>query len=356
MRRPPRSFDVEEPVATPEAPAVRLPRALDVPSDFVPADDAAAQRADDLAALEPPPPPPSARRFSFAKLLTGALGLLAALAVGLAVDELIRELFDRADWLGWLALGLGAVAAVALVAIVLRELLGLRRLQRISQMRDAAAAALADRDPKRARAFADELTALYAAKPETAAGRTALARMRGEIIDAPDVLALAERNILLPLDRTAQRMALDAAKRVSVVTAVSPRAFIDIAFVLLENLRLLRRIADLYGGLPGTLGFWRLARSVIAHLAVTGSIALGDSMIQQVVGHGVAARLSSRLGEGVVNGLLTARVGIAAIDVCRPMPFVATTRPGIGDFVAELTRREHKVAPSTREPPTTAER
>ena len=62
-------------------------------------------------------------------------------------------------------------------------------------------------------------------------------------------------------------------------------------------------------------------RHVIAHLAVTGGIAAGDSLIQQMLGHGVAAKLSARLGEGVLNGLLTARLGLAAIDVARPLPF-----------------------------------
>ena len=38
----------------------------------------------------------------------------------------------------------------------------------------------------------------------------------------------------------------------------------------------------------------RLMRHVIAHLAVTGGMAASDSLIQQVLGHGVAAKLSAR--------------------------------------------------------------
>ena len=105
----------------------------------------------------------------------------------------------------------------------------------------------------------------------------------------------------------------------------------------MENTRLIRALADLYGGRPGTLGFWRLARNVVGHLAVTGSIAIGEGLVQQIVGHGIAAKLSSRLGEGVVNGLLTARIGISAIDICRPLPFSAKYRPSVGDFMSELT-------------------
>jgi putative membrane protein len=152
----------------------------------------------------------------------------------------------------------------------------------------------------------------------------------------------------MPLDQKARSMVMGSAKRVSVVTAVSPRALVDIGFVLFENMRLIRQLAELYGGRPGTLGFWRLARNVVGHLAITGSIAVGDGLIQQVVGHGLASKLSSRLGEGVVNGLLTARIGIAAIDVCRPLPFSEETRPTIGDFMSELTRFSSKDTPSNK--------
>ncbi|MNE77925.1 hypothetical protein D3C80_1742850 [compost metagenome] len=61
-------------------------------------------------------------------------------------------------------------------------------------------------------------------------------------------------------------------------------------------------------------------------------------MIQQLVGHGLASRLSAKLGEGVVNGLMTARIGIAAMDVVRPFPFNAEKRPGIGDFIGDLVK------------------
>ncbi len=77
-------------------------------------------------------------------------------------------------------------------------------------------------------------------------------------------------------------------------------------------------------------------RHVISHLALTGGMAVGDSLVQQVLGHGLAAKLSARLGEGVLNGLLTARLGIAAIEVTRPLPFAALPRPKLSDLAGNL--------------------
>ena len=98
--------------------------------------------------------------------------------------------------------------------------------------------------------------------------------------------------------------------RLVLVTAISPRAVLDLVFVGGQIVWLIRRIAERYSGRPGLLGFLKLARSVGAHLAVTGGMAVGDSLVQQVVGHGIAAKLSARLGEGVLNGMLTTRAPI----------------------------------------------
>ena len=81
---------------------------------------------------------------------------------------------------------------------------------------------------------------------------------------------------------------------------------------------------------------FKLFRQVMSHLAVTGGVSVTDSVIQQVVGHGIAARLSARLGEGMVNGLLTARLGLLTMDVVRPLPFEALPRPALNDLVGGL--------------------
>lgn len=290
----------------------------------------------DIATSVPPPATAPKRRSHVGAIFLSAAGVLVSLAIGLWTDRLIRDLFARADWLGWLAAGTAAIAAAALLVILLRELLALSRLTSVEKLRNRAADAVARNDPKLARTVVGELTTLVSDKPETAAGRRALAELEGDVIDGDDLVGIAETEILAPLDAQAKILILDAAKRVSLVTAVSPRALVDIAYVVFEAGRLIRRLAELYGGRPGTLGFFRLTRSVLAHLAVTGSIAVGDSFVQQIVGHGLAAKLSAKLGEGVVNGMMTARIGLAAMETARPLPFGAIARPGMGDFLSAL--------------------
>jgi len=346
--RKPRSFNFEASSAdaqsaqpdrrtgTSEKP--RKPAAIPVTASItMEQEDPFASAPAELEALTPPPATPRPRRLTPGKVLMTSLGFLLALAVGIWTDSLIRSLFERVPWLGWVASAAAAMAALALLVLVIREILGIRRLAKVAHLREGIAAIAKSATAKEARALTAEAAGLLTANPLTARGRKSLKTLDDEIIDGPHYLAFAERELMSPLDRQARLLTVNAAKRVSVVTAISPRAFVDLAYVGFEAVRLIRALAELYGGRPGTIGMIRLFRDVIAHLAVTGAIAAGDSLIQQVVGHGVAAKLSARLGEGVINGLMTARIGISAMDLCRPMPFSALKRPGIGDFMSDIT-------------------
>jgi putative membrane protein len=339
--RRPSAFQVE-PQPTPpgtsgseEAIRRRRPRSID--AEIAIADELDAFEAADPALSVPPPPIASRRRSWLSRLFFGSVGALVTLALGLWIEQFVRELFARTEWLGWLAAVLAGVAAAALSVILIREIWALSRLASVEKLRARAIDAVATEDAKKAREVADDLAAFVAGRPDTAAGRRALEELKGDIIDGAGRIRIAEREILAPLDARARVMILDAAKRVSVVTAISPRALVDIAYVAFEAGRLIRRLSVLYGGRPGTLGFIRVARNVLAHLAVTGAIAAGDDFVHQIVGQGLAARLSARLGEGVVNGMMTARIGLAAMETTRPLPFVALKRPGMSDFLAALS-------------------
>jgi putative membrane protein len=293
--------------------------------------------------VEPPAPP--RRRFPWGTVFWSALGGLVALGGGLAVTALIEDLYARASWLGTLGATLAGITLVALAVIVVREIAGLLRLHAVEALRVRATAAMVADDRSAARSVVRELSMLVSGAPQLARGRRELETHHAEIIDGADLVRLAERKLMTPLDAEACRVVARAARRVALVTAVSPRAAIDMAFVLIAALGMIRRLAALYGGRPGLLGLIRLVRHIIAHLAFTGGIAAGDSVIQQMLGHGVAAKLSARLGEGVLNGLLTARLGLAAIEVARPLPFAALPKPALSDIAGDLLRRGDPAEP-----------
>jgi putative membrane protein len=285
---------------------------------------------------------PAQRRFRWGTLFWGAVGGLVLLGAGLGVTHLIEDLFARSDSLGVLGLLLTSIATLSFLVIGAREAAGLMRLATIEDLHRRAADVIASDDRNESRDVLRDLLKIAHQNPHLARARATLTHHSGDIIDGADMVRLAERELMSPLDQQARFLISSAAQRVSLVTAISPRALFDVAFVFAASLRLIRQLALLYGGRPGALGMIKLMRHVLAHLAITGGMAASDSVIQQILGHGLTAKLSQRLGEGFLNGLLTARLGLAAIDVTRPLPFTALPRPALTDLAKDLLRKREE--------------
>lgn len=309
--------------ALPDSPADAPP----VP-DAEPGDRPTGQAMRTMAALAARRPSLLARWFwrLFAALAVFTLSLLAWAAV--------ERLIAQNAALGYAALALVAAFVAVCLAIVVKELSALARLKRLDAVGRAAKAALAANDLSAARAVIDRLLTLYAARDALRWGRERVAARQGDAFDADALFHLAEAELLAPLDTAARLEVEAAARQVATVTAVVPLALADVVTALTGNLRMIRRIAEIYGGRAGTLGSWRLTRAVLTHLVATGAVAVGDDLIGSVAGGGILSRVSRRFGEGVVNGALTARVGVAAMEVCRPLPFDGQRRPQVHRLVS----------------------
>lgn len=263
-----------------------------------------------------------------------AFGLLFSFALSVAAYDFVTELLARNIILGWAAFALVVVAVAAGLVLALREWGAFLRLGRLDSLRQRAVEARAAADLKEARRVVANLTSLYSTRVDTAWGRARLAEREGEVMDADALLALAERELLTTLDAEARLVIEVAARQVATVTALVPIALADVAMAAVANLRMIRRIAEIYGGRSGSFGSLKLLRRVFGSLVAAGALALTDDMIGSVAGGGVLSKVSRRFGEGVVNGALTARVGVAAMELCRPLPFVALERPAVSSLVS----------------------
>ncbi|MEL6372806.1 MAG: TIGR01620 family protein [Pseudomonadota bacterium] len=297
----------------------------------------------DDGGVAPPVHQPAALKalkgFSWGSVLLTALGGLAVLiAVTWATDAVLATL-QRNDVIGWLALALAGLAVFALSAIIVREWLGFMRVRRLRDLQGDMARAMANGDTRAERRCLRRLKGLYTHRADMTARVRALAANEREVHDAGDLLRLAERDLMVPLDREAEAIIAQGAKRVSFATAISPFVVFDMLYVLATNLAMLRKLATLYGARPGWLGSLRLGRMVITHIVASGGIALTDDLLGQVLGQDLLRRLSRRLGEGLINGAITARIGLSAIALCRPMPFFEAKPVSLRDLVASLVRK-----------------
>ena len=122
-------------------------------------------------------------------------------ASGLGVVNLIEDLFARSESLGFVALAFAAAAALALAVVIGREAFGLARLAAIEKLHQRAAEVLRSDDRAESRAIVDDLLKLAHQNPQLARARATLQGHADDIIDGADMIKLAERELMTPLDR-----------------------------------------------------------------------------------------------------------------------------------------------------------
>ena len=268
-----------------------------------------------------------------AKWFWGLLLSLLVTAVSLSAYNAVVSLLAQNPVLGFWVTGLISAFSLVCLVIAIRELWAFGRLRRVDRLHARSKAAARSGDARAAKAVAADLVALYRNRDETSWGRARMQERLPDALDAETVFAVVNQDLMQPLDQAAQAEVEAAARQVATVTALVPLALADVLTALVANLRMIRRIAEIYAGRSGTLGNWRLTRAVMTHLMATGAVAVGDDLIGSVAGGSVLSKISRRFGEGIVNGALTARVGVAAMEVCRPVPFEQGKGPRTGQIV-----------------------
>ena len=267
------------------------------------------------------------KRSTFARIVWIALIALISLAVSVAAYDFVYELISRNRVIGAVALALVGIVLAGILGFVLREAAGLARLGKVDDVRRSAEEALESGERETAATALKDLEALYIRRRDLDWGMEELRSRRDDLFEPDALVRLAERSLLAGLDKQAERAVGKAARAVAAATAIVPLALVDVAAALYVNLRMIREIAEIYGGRAGWLGSWRLLKAVAGHLVATGAVAVGEDMVGAALGGGAVAKISRRFGEGLINGALTCRVGAAAIEVCRPLPFHSLPKP-----------------------------
>ena len=266
----------------------------------------------------------------------GGIAALVVLALAFDAADLISRSFAASYALGTLVTVILAVTIGTAIKLALDEMVSIRRLRHIDSLRAEADRLLKANGHGEALVFADTLGDFYAGRPDLAPALHALGHTVNDAHSDAEVIALIDRQVLSALDQRAYRCVLVASRDTAIATALSPSAALDVAIVLWRNLKLVREVATLYGARPGQLGSWRLMRRMLANLAVAGVTDSVGHVAIDALGGSLAAAISTRLGQGIINGLLTARIGIAAMTLCRPVGFSSENKPNLRRIRAEL--------------------
>ena len=270
---------------------------------------------------------PQGRISRLGKWLTAMMAALITGWIGIALWNFVQGLLASSPILGGIYAGVVALALMLLLIVATRELLAFRRLGTLDHLQRHATTALENGTREQGMKVANGVISLYRGREELGWKMQRVDELLPDQMDAQSVLNIVDSELIAPLDQAALKEVESASRRVATMTALVPLALADVAIALATNLRMVRAIAQIYGGKSGTIGSWRLVRAVVAHLVATGALAVGDDLIGSVAGGTLAGKISRKFGEGVINGALTARVGIAAMTLCRPVPFETQDKP-----------------------------
>ncbi|MBI1209096.1 MAG: TIGR01620 family protein [Azospirillum sp.] len=268
--------------------------------------------------------------------LVGAIAAMILLGLAFDAANLLQRAFAAGAVFGALVVALIAVAVGTTLKLALDEWASLRRLRRIEGLRSDAERLGTIAGYGEATRFADSLAAFYVDRPELVPAFGALRRSISDAHDDGEVVRLIDRQVLAPLDHQAYRCVVKGARDIALATALCPSAALDVAIVLWRNLRLVREVATLYGARPGQFGSIRLMKRMLTNLAVAGVAESAQHVAVDALGGNLAAAVSTRLGQGMINGLLTARIGIAAMHLCRPIAFSPDNQPSLRKIRSEL--------------------
>ncbi|MCW8128286.1 TIGR01620 family protein [Microbulbifer halophilus] len=266
--------------------------------------------------------------------------LLAALGLaGAAVAWELRQLFNWATNIHW---SLGALAGVVIAAFCativsavweyFRAGKPLRKLQKTQEL----AAELRDcRSSEQVSPFRRELAEHFAGKPQGVLLSRVLEKTP-DYYDSSELLHHLEVTFFEALDQEALRRIVRHGTTTGALVGLSPFATLDILVALRQSLRMIDDVAQIYGVRPSIVVRWRLFKKVLALIAYSGASEYAISELwPELVGDSVLSSVSARLGQGMGASLFMARIGLAAVHACRPVPFSEKQRPRLG----ALTRR-----------------
>ncbi len=259
--------------------------------------------------------PKRGRRWLVSGLLTGFTGLVA----WQAIDSVIQAV-QSSDWLslGWTgfisvlaSLGLGAMA---------KEVWKLRKLRHHFSAQEQAEALITNDAVGKGQQFCETLAKQAGISEQSPAydrwvNSVSDSHSDAEILDMYDAMVLSEQ------DKKATQLVSKFSTESAALVAVSPLALADMLLVAWRNFTMIDQLAELYGI---ELGYWsriKLFKSVLVNMAAAGASELAIDAGMDLLSMDLAGKVSARAGQGIGVGILTARLGVKAMTLLRPLPW-----------------------------------
>ncbi|MDA3978620.1 YcjF family protein [Gallibacterium sp. AGMB14963] len=266
------------------------------------------------------------------KGLIGTTSLFALAVIAQAIQWLI-DAWQQHQWIDFaFALVFSGIVTLGFSAVIneLRHLRQLKKLALLQQQNHAIQNTTAHTSATVSAKEGEQLTQQLAQYMQLSVQDPRYQRWQhyaNQGYTAQELLRLFSEEFLQPIDLQAQKIINKQAIESAVIVAISPLALVDMCFVAWRHLRLINKLAKLYGVKLGYFSRIRLIKMVLFNIAFAGATDLIREVGMEWFSQDLTAKLSARAAQGVGVGLLTARLGIKTMELCRPVPFTSKERP-----------------------------
>ncbi|ENY5166606.1 TIGR01620 family protein [Vibrio parahaemolyticus] len=277
-------------------------------------------------------------------LATGVFATFAGLVGWQAVDSVVTAV-QTADWLalGWAGF-ITAVASLGLGAIG-KELWKLRKLRHHFSIQEEAELLVHSDSVGKGKVFCEkvaEQSGVLAENPGFDRWQNSInpAHSDAEILDMYDSMVVSQQ------DKLATKVVSQHATESAALVAVSPLAAADMLLVAWRNFKMIDNLSKVYGVELGYASRIKLLRAVFVNMAAAGASELAIDAGMDLMSMDLAGKVSARAGQGLGVGILTARLGLKAMALLRPLPWypdrqvkLGTIRKAVVAKVASITMK-----------------
>ncbi|WP_299734493.1 TIGR01620 family protein [uncultured Endozoicomonas sp.] len=261
------------------------------------------------------------------RAVMGVLALVVVLVTWQSI-ELVQFLYSFHWFPAVLALALLFILSIVTGKAVIEFFLYQRDFKNIAKLQDVSEQVRTQRSQRLKTAWSAELQKLYQNKPQQVVLEQALATMP-DYNDDREMLAHLDNHFFQKLDQQALNLISNHSQQVALMVALSPFAALDMLLALWRSIRMLDEICQIYGIRPSLPARLHLIRMVLRQMALAGATDLLSDQLADFTSNRLLGLVSGQVASGLGVGIYTARIGLRALSLCRPLPFKEEQKPGI---------------------------
>lgn len=271
------------------------------------------------------------------------IGTLVAVLTAIELVQFFIEGFQSEPIIAALYASLLAAFVAATASFAWRELRGLGSLKKRNRLREQARSALQAKPAKAVDILCDDIYQLLPIDlPIEEQGKWSASIP--DTLNDKEIVTLFSKQVLSQVDDLAlEKVSKHSAESV-VLVALSPLAFVDMLIVFWRNMKMINEISSLYGL---RLSYWsriRLIKQVFKNMVLTGATELIADLGTDIIGADLLGKLSARLAQGLGAGMLTARLGLQTMYMCRPIPFDNQNAPKVKQLRGKVVEQVKNLA------------